>query len=188
MTRTPGLYRRKISLGPITRDRFSWLRAYQPIYSIVALQGERGEYACVGGVMPGLCAFHWTLITPRRSWLLALALAPGCAHTQTDVRETLARRIAPGDGIEAGPGPQESPSKSVAPATADTMVRPTSAARPEGMPGAAPEARGGTNLPPAIEGATPSAGLAHPRPPAIGSPVSPDAAELDAITAAGRSP
>lgn len=136
--------------------------------------------------MPGLCAFHWTLITPRRSWLLALALAPGCAHTQTDVRETLARRIASGDGIEAVPGPQESPSKSVAPATADTMVRPTSAARPEGMPGAAPEARGGTNLPPAIEGATPSAGLAHPRPPAIGSPVSPDAAELDAITAAGR--
>ena len=66
------------------------------------------------------------------------------------------------------------------------MVRPTGASQPEGGRGAPPEGRGATDLPPAIEGTIPVAGLAPPRPPGPSSPANPDAAELDAIAAAGR--
>src|SRR5437762_3208848 len=67
-----GGYRRNIALGPITRDRFSCSRAFKPIRQSYALQGGGDVDACVDVVMPGLSAFPWPFITPRRSWLLAL--------------------------------------------------------------------------------------------------------------------
>ena len=178
---------------PITPDSkiphrfcFSWSQGFKPIHSTMTLQVEEEDIACMGGLMPRRGAFPWLFIDPRRSWPVTLALALGCARTQTDVREALARRIDPGNRVASGPGPRESSSKSVAPAAADAMVRPTSLAQPEGVRGAPSEPRGDTNLPPAIGGEMPSAGLALPRPPTTHAPASPDAAELDAINAAGR--
>ena len=46
-------------------------------------------------------------IARRWPWLFALALTTGCTQTQTDVRDALARRIAPEDVSEARRGPRE---------------------------------------------------------------------------------
>ncbi|MEA2630678.1 MAG: hypothetical protein QOE66_897 [Chloroflexota bacterium] len=125
-------------------------------------------------------------IARRWPWLCALALTTGCTHPQTDVRDALARRIAREEVGEGKSGPRERAVGAVGPTTADAMVRPAGASQTEGGRRAPPEGRGATDLPPAIEGTIPAAGLAPPGSPGPSSPANPDAAELDAIAASGR--
>jgi outer membrane protein TolC len=107
---------------------------------------------------------------------LSLALAMGCARTQTNVGEILARRIAQRTSSEAVDGPREKPLVSEGAARTDAEVRPTAAAQPELAHA----------LPPALQVPAPAAPLAPPRASSPSPPASPDAAELDAIIAAGR--
>jgi outer membrane protein TolC len=150
------------------------------------LRVEENRNVCVGGVMLGPYIFRRLFFTPRWPWLLAPALAMGCTHTQTSVRETLARRLAPATASAVEDGPREKPAVAAGPATADAMVKPTAIARAEGARATPPEVPGATPLPPAIEVAAPAAPVPQPRPLLPLPPVNPDDAELDAIAVSGR--
>src|SRR5437870_5600709 len=71
-------------------------------------------------------------IACRWPWLFALALTTGCTQTRTDVRDALARRIAPEEVSAARRDPPEKGVEAVGPTTADAMVRRTGVSPPEG--------------------------------------------------------
>src|SRR4051794_31173401 len=111
--------------------------------------GWRGRY-CMRGCLRRPGEIPWLISDPRRLWPLALGLAVGCARTQADVREVLARRIAPERASEASGGPREKPPAPQRPARTDGDVRPTALASSEGPRPATPPARETSTLPPAL--------------------------------------
>ena len=133
-----------------------------------------------------LCTLHRFPFWSRRAWLLAMVLTAGCAHERADVRDALVRRIAPEEATGAKPDPQEG--AAAGKATTDALVRRTKAPQAEVERAApAPGDAGKTDLPAPIEGAAPMTNLVRPAAPPGPSPAeSPEAAELDAITASGR--
>jgi outer membrane protein len=120
-----------------------------------------------------------------RSLLSGLVLATGCAHSQTDLQDRLARRIVPS---ATEPVPSANPVEdrtSVGP-TADGRVRLAGASQP----GQSIEARTGndrtTPLPPAIVGPPRRSDSDRPSSPATSLPSDSDEATLDAIAANGK--
>jgi outer membrane protein TolC len=110
-------------------------------------------------------------------------MALGCAHDHADVRDRLARRIAPEETRGATPDkPQAGPPESAPPAPDDAEVRPASAAPPAGARGAELPGTAARELPPAIA----PAAAAPPPSAQPAAPANPDAAELEAIAVSGR--
>ena len=120
-----------------------------------------------------------------RSLLSGLVLATGCAHSQTDLQDRLARRVVPSATV---PVPSANPVEgrtSVQP-TADGTVRLAGASQP----GQSTEARTGndrtTPLPPAIAEPPRRSDSDRPSSPATSLPSDSDEATLDAIAANGK--
>ncbi len=127
-------------------------------------------------------AHHW-------AWLLGATLATGCAHERPGLQETLSRRIEPAKAVAATPGSGQVAGPPAKPAaSADSMLTRTKVSQDVDGPKAAPEQAGKTDLPPAINGVSSTAGLVRqaPRPIEPAPASSQDDSELDAIIAAGR--
>ncbi len=120
-----------------------------------------------------------------RSLVSGLVLATGCAHSQTDLQDRLARRIVP-SATEAVPSANPVEGKTSVRPTADGTVRLAGASQP----GQSTEARTGndrtTPLPPAIVGPPRPSGSDRPSSPATSLPSDSDEATLDAIAANGK--
>jgi hypothetical protein len=155
-------------------------------------QNRYAEYICVDKRYTHACRSGSPM--PRanriqafcgRSLLSGLVLATGCAHSQTDLQDRLARRVVP---TATEPVPSANPvegSSSVRP-TADGGVRLAG----DSQPGQSTEARTGndrtTPLPPAIVGSSRRSGSDRPSSPATSLPSDSDEATLDAIAANGK--
>ena len=68
-------------------------------------------------------------VSRGRSFLLALVLTSGCAHSTTDLRDSLDQRIKPVEGDAARPTSQPQSKASDSP-RADAKVRPAAASQP----------------------------------------------------------
>ena len=120
-----------------------------------------------------------------RSLLSGLVLATGCAHSQTDLQDRLARRIVP-IATEPVPSANRVEDRTSVRPTADGRVRLAGASQP----GQSIEARTGndrtTPLPPAIVGPPRRSDSDRPSSPATSLPSDSDEATLDAIAANGK--
>ena len=120
-----------------------------------------------------------------RSLLSGLVLATGCAHSQTDLQDQLARRIVP-SATEPVPSANPVEDRTSVRPTADGRVRLAGASQP----GQSIEARTGndrtTPLPPAIVGPPRRSDSDRPSSPATSLPSDSDEATLDAIAANGK--
>jgi outer membrane protein len=120
-----------------------------------------------------------------RSLLSGLVLATGCAHSQTDLQDRLARRIVP-SATEPVPSANPVEDRTSVRPTADGRVRLAGASQP----GQSIEARTGndrtTPLPPAIVGPPRRSDSDRPSSPATSLPSDSDEATLDAIAANGK--
>ena len=120
-----------------------------------------------------------------KSLLSGLVLAMGCAHSQTDLQDRLARRVvdSPTEPVPAA-NPVEGKA-SVRP-TADGRVQLAGASQPGQSTEARTENDRTTPLPPAIAGPPPHSGPDRPSSPATSLPSDSDEATLDAIAANGK--
>jgi outer membrane protein len=120
-----------------------------------------------------------------RSLLSGLVLATGCAHSQTDLQDRLARRIVP-IATEPVPSANRVEDRTSVGPTADGRVRLAGASQR----GQSIEARTGndrtTPLPPAIVGPPRRSDSDRPSSPATSLPSDSDEATLDAIAANGK--
>ena len=118
-------------------------------------------------------------------WLIGLVLAAGCAHSQTDLQETLARRVMP-----VGVGERKSTSQTEGGADdrprMDATVRPAADSPPAQGAETRSESDRSPPLPPAIEGPPPGGDRDRSPSPAISSAREPDEAALDAVAATGE--
>ena len=120
----------------------------------------------------------------RQSWLIGLVVATGCAHSQSDLQNPLARRLVSADvGAVQSTNPPEP--KHSDRATKDTTVRLAAS-----QPGQSNEARIENDrsgpLPPALEGSPRVWHSDQPPLPATSLPSDSDEATLDAIAATGK--
>jgi outer membrane protein TolC len=120
----------------------------------------------------------------RQCWLIGLVVATGCAHSQSDLQDRLARRVVPAEvGAVQSTSPPEP--KSSDPAPRDTRVRLAAS-----QPGQANEARIENDrsgpVPPALEGSPRGSDPDQPPSPATSLPSDSDEATLDAIAATGQ--
>jgi outer membrane protein TolC len=119
------------------------------------------------------------------SLLSGLVLATGCAHSQTDLQDRLARRVVP-SATEAVPTANPVEGRTSVRPTADGSVRLAGGSQP----GPSTEARTGndlsTSLPPAIAGPPLHTGSDRPSSPATSLPSDSDEATLNAIAANGK--
>ena len=134
--------------------------------------------------MPGSDACHGSRAILRQSWLIGLVFTIGCAHSQSDLQNRLARRVVQVDvGDVRSTSPPEP--KTSDRATSDTRVRLAAASQP----GQANEARTENDrsgpIPPALEGSPPRSNPDQPPSPATSLPSDSDEATLDAIAASG---
>jgi outer membrane protein TolC len=120
-----------------------------------------------------------------RSLLSGLVLATGCAHSQTDLQDRLARRVVP-SATEPVPSANPVEGRTSDRPTADGRVRLAGASQP----GQSTEARKGDDrtapLPPAIAEPPRRSGSDRPSSPATSLPSDSDEATLDAIAANGK--
>jgi outer membrane protein TolC len=135
--------------------------------------------------MPQSSAYRAFRTIRRCSWLIGLVLATGCAHSQTDLQDRLARRVVSAEGSAVRSTSPLEPKASDR-ATKDTRVRLAGASQP----GRGTEARTETvrsgPLPPAIEGPPRRPDSDQPSMPATSLPSDSDEATLDAIAASGQ--
>jgi outer membrane protein len=121
----------------------------------------------------------------RQVWPLALVLVAGCAHSQTELHDRLARRIMPVE-IDARESPSQPQVKAGDRATTDTKVKPAVALQPGQGSGARPENDRLMPLPPALQESPASANSDRRPRPAVSLPSDSDEATLDAIAANGK--
>ncbi len=135
--------------------------------------------------MPRSSADHASLRIRRHSCLIALVFTIGCAYSNSDLQDRLARRVMPAE-VGAGRSAEQPEAEIHTPATSDTRVRLAAASQP----GRATEARTKNDragpLPPAIEG--PPSRSESDRPPSTGTslPSDSDEATLAVIAATGK--
>jgi outer membrane protein len=121
----------------------------------------------------------------RQSWLIGLVLTMGCAHSQTDLQDRLARRVGP---MATEPVPSANPveGKTRFRPTADGRVRLAGATQPGQSTEARTENDRTTPLPPALAGPPSRLDSERPSSPTTSLPSDSDEAALDAIAATGK--
>jgi outer membrane protein TolC len=158
----------------------------EPIHAVSARSHGNGEDAYRSGrSMPRSDADHGSRAIRRQSWLIGLVFTIGCAHSQSDLQNRLARRVVQADvGAVRSTSPPEP--KTSDRATSDTRVRLATASQP----GQANEARIENDrsgpVPPALEGSPRRSDPDQPPSPATSLPSDSDVATLDAIAATGK--
>jgi hypothetical protein len=123
--------------------------------------------------------------TRCQPWLIGLVLAAGCAHSQTDLQDTLARRVMPVGVGERTSTTQTEGSSDDRPRM-DATVRPAAGSAPAQGAETRSESDRSPPLPPAIEGPPPGGDRDRSPSPAISSARDPDEAALDAVAATGE--
>jgi outer membrane protein TolC len=132
--------------------------------------------------MPRWDPFH----TVRRlAWLIGLVLVTGCAHTQTDLLDRLARRMMPVE-IEAAKSASQPEGEADGRSTTDARVRLTGASQPGQGTEARTENNRSTPLPPTPESSPTKVDSDRSPPPATSLPSDSNEAALDAIAATGQ--
>ncbi len=135
--------------------------------------------------MPRFDPFRAFRSRRRHLWLIGLVLATGCAHSRTDLEDSLARRVTPVE-VDAWRPTSQPQVKADDLATTDAKVQPAVAVQP----GQATEARTdnarSTPLPPALVEPPRRVDPDRPSPPAMSLPSDSDEAALDAIAATGK--
>jgi outer membrane protein len=121
----------------------------------------------------------------RQAWLIGLVLTFGCAHSQTDLQDRLARRVTPVE-IDPRQSTSQPQAKAGDRATMDAKVQPAVASQPAQGTGARPETDLRAPLPPALPAPPIRADDHRAPPPAVSLPRDSDEATLDAIAANGK--
>ena len=121
----------------------------------------------------------------RQSWLIALTVAVGCAHLDSDLSDRLARRALPVE-LEAdrATGPPQGNARSRG--TSDTKVQPAVAAAPVQGSGTSTPSDRSSALPPALVGPPRRLDSDGAQPTATSLPNDSDDATLDAISTNGK--
>ncbi len=121
----------------------------------------------------------------RHLWAIGLALASGCAHSQTDLQDRLARRVTPVE-IATGNSTSRAEAKVADRPTTDAKVHPAVASQPSQARQSSSEDGRSPSLPAAIEGLPARVESGRPTPAAPLLPPDSDEAALEAITASGK--
>ena len=124
-------------------------------------------------------------ISRGRSFLLALVLTSGCAHSTTDLRDSLDPRIKPVEGDAARPTSQPQSKASDSP-RADAKVRPAAVSQPLPATAANKDEAQSTRLPAALDRPSALPDSNRPSTPAMSLPQDSDEASLDEIAATGK--
>jgi outer membrane protein TolC len=135
--------------------------------------------------MPPSDPFHAFHAARCQPWLIGLMLLTGCAHSPSDLQETLAQRVMPLQ-VAAGRPTSQPEIKADAKATKDATVRPAAVSQPGQGAEARSENDRPTPFPPALEVPATRVDAALSPTPAAALPSDSDEAALDAIAAAGN--
>jgi outer membrane protein len=124
-------------------------------------------------------------VSRGRSFLLVLILTSGCAHSTTDLRDSLEQRIKPVEGDAARPTSQPQSSASDPPPK-DAKVQPTVVSQPLPANAVNKQEAQSTPLPAALDRASLPPNSDRPSTPAMPLPKDSDEASLDEIAATGK--
>ena len=124
-------------------------------------------------------------VSRGRSFLLALVLTSGCAHSTTDLRDSLDQRIKPVEGDAARPTSQPQSKASDSPPE-DAKVRPAATSQPLQATAANKDEAQSTPLPAALDRTSRPPDSNRPSTPAMPLPKDSDEASLDEIAATGK--
>jgi outer membrane protein TolC len=121
----------------------------------------------------------------HRSWVIGLVVATGCAHSQTDLQDRLARRVVPmaADPVRSA---NQSDGKASDQPTTDSRVRLAGVSLNGQATEASTENARSTPLPPPLEGPPSRLNSDRPSSSVRTLPSDSDEATLDAITATGK--
>ena len=124
-------------------------------------------------------------VSRARSFLIALVLTSGCAHSTAAIRDSLDQRIKPVEGDTASPTSQPQSKASHSPPQ-DVKVRPAATSQPLQATAANKDEAQSTPLPAALDRTSRPTDSNKPSTPAMPLPKDSDEASLDEIAATGK--